>query len=209
MKTSIRYYCFIALCLTASFSAFSQVDTSKWKALIAFGVNAPAQDGFVIPFEANGMNFPTINLGVQRMFKPKIGAKLDFGYNRFTSRDNTPEFKINYTRFNLQLVYDATRDMTFLPVGLGFVGHIGPGYSSIKPLGDFKSNKTSYLNVMGGVEFHYAVSKTASIFVDTSYILGFGSEFDPVSAGFGSFNGNLFTATVGVAVSLSGCAYCD
>jgi len=143
------------------------------------------------------------------MFSQKIGAKLDFGYNRLKSEDNTPEFKINYNRINLQFVYDATRDIPFLPIGMGFVTHFGPGYTIVKPLGDFKENNTSYLNAMAGVEFHYALAKTVSVFVDGSYILGFSKEFDPITEGFGSFNGNLFTATIGLSVSLSGCTYCN
>ncbi len=209
MKTSIKYYCVLALFLTLVTNTFSQQETSKWKALFAVGVNGPSQDGFVYGFEGKAINFPTINLGVQRMFKPQIGAKLDFGYNRFVNADNTPEFKINYTRINLQFVYDATRDLTFLPINMGFVTHFGPGYSMVKPLSNYKENKVSFLNAMAGIEFHYAVAKTVSVFVDGSYIFGFGKDFETINEGFGSFNGNLFTATIGVSVSLSGCAYCN
>ena len=209
MKTPIKYYCLFAFLLLGLTNTFAQIETSRWKAQIAVGLNSPAQDGLVRPFVAKSTNFPTINLGVQRMFKPQIGAKLDFGYNRFANDDNTPEFKVNYTRINAQFVYDATNDITFLPVGIALVGHVGPGYSIIKPLGDFKDNNISFLNVMGGLEFHYKIASTVSLYLDTSYIFGFASEFDPLSKGFGSFNGNLFTATVGVSFSLSGCTYCN
>lgn len=209
MKTSIPYYCLFAFLLLGITNTFAQIETSRWKAQVAVGLNSPAQDGLVNPFVAKGTNFPTINLGIQRMFKPQLGAKLDFGYNRFANEDNTPEFKVNYTRINAQFVYDATNDITFLPLGMAFVGHVGPGYSIIKPLGDFKDNKTSFLNVMGGVELHYKVARTASVFFDASYIFGFGSEFEPLTDGFGSFNGNLFTATIGISFSLSGCTFCN
>ncbi len=209
MKTSIKYYCFLTFFLIGITSSFSQEDTSKWKALIAFGLNSPSQDGVVNPFEAKSINFPTINLGIQHMFKPQIGAKLDYGYNRFANADDTPEFKVNYTRINAQFVYDATRDFTFLPIGVGFVAHAGPGFSMIKPLADYKDNKTSFLNVMAGVELHYKIDRTISVFLDTSYIYGFAGEFDPVSEGFGSFNGNLLTITAGISFSLSGCTYCN
>lgn len=209
MVPTIKHYSIIIIAVFYLTTASSQIETSKWKALIAVGFNSPSQDGLVNPFEANSINFPTINLGVQHMFTPQLGAKLDFGYNRFVNADNTPEFKTNYTRINAQFVYDATRDFTFLPFGTGLVFHVGPGYSMIKPLGDYGDNKTSFLNAMGGMEFHVGLSKTVSAFVDGSYILGFGDTFDPITEGFGSFNGNMLTVTVGVAVSLSGCYTCN
>ena len=91
-----------------SYLGFSQSDTSTFKAQFALGVNSPSSNGFVTDFEANSVNFPTINLGLQYMFKPLFGLKLDLGYNRFSSTDNSPEFKTNYTRVNAQLVYNAS-----------------------------------------------------------------------------------------------------
>ncbi|WP_298551638.1 cell envelope biogenesis protein OmpA [uncultured Algibacter sp.] len=189
------------------FSSFSQGDTSTFKAQFALGVNSPLSNGFVNDFEANSINFPTINLGLQYMFKQRLGAKLDFGYNRFSNLDNTPEFKVNYARINVQLVYDASIITSFSNKMRAFA-HAGPGFSMIKPLGNYRSNNTSFLNVMGGIEFHYGVSDKLSVFMDTSYIFGFSKDFNPVSAGFGSFNGDLLTITFGASISLSGCYYC-
>jgi OOP family OmpA-OmpF porin len=190
-----------------SYLGFSQSDTSTFKAQFALGVNSPSSNGFVTDFEANSVNFPTINLGLQYMFKPLFGLKLDLGYNRFSSTDNSPEFKTNYTRVNAQLVYNAS-NVLGLYNNLGVFAHAGPGISMIKPLGDYGENKTSYLNAMAGLEFHYAVSEKLSLYLDTAYILGFGKDFDPVNDGFGSFNGNLLTITLGASISLSGCQYC-
>ena len=208
MKSKFNYYCLLALFLVSALG-FSQQETSKWKALIAVGLNSPSQTGLIIPFEAKSTNFPTINLGIQHMFKPQFGVKVDFGYNRFSNADNTPDFKVNYTRINAQFVYDTTRDITFLPIGMGFVLHAGPGYTMIKPLDIYRENKNSYLNAMAGVELHYGISKTVSLFVDGSYIMGFAKEFDPITDGAGSFNGDLLTVTVGASISLSGCVTCN
>lgn len=188
--------------------SFAQKSTNKWKAQIALGVNSPSQSGFVEGFESQSINFPTVNAGFQRMFKPQLGAKLDFGFNRFSNGDNSPEFKINYTRINAQLVFDPTESIGFLPPRIGLVTHAGPGYSFVKPLGDYSGNKVSFLNVMAGLEVHYALSEYMSLYTDVSYILGFGKDFDPVINGFGSFNGNLLTITFGITFSLSGCHYC-
>lgn len=201
---------FISILLTCfSFFGFSQNDTSTVKAQFALGVNSPSANGFVNNFEAKSINFPSINLGIQYMFKPKLGAKLDFGYNRFSNLNNTPEFKVNYTRLNAQLVYDATSILGFLSQRMGTFIHAGPGYTSVKPLGNYTNNDTSFLNVMAGIEFHYGISDKLSVYFDTSYVLGLGKDFNPASSGFGSFNGSMLTFTIGASISLSGCYYCE
>lgn len=187
----------------------AQRDTQQLKAQVAVGVNMPSIDGFVEDFEPKPVNLPTVNLGVQYMFNYTVGAKVDFGFNRFVNEDNTPEFKVNYTRLNAQAVFDASQTMDFLPARLAPVFHAGPGYSWVKSLGDYPDNELAFFNVMAGMELHYDIKNTISIFVDGSYIMGFADEFDPVTDGYGSFNGDLFTVTLGVSFSLSGCYYCD
>ncbi len=190
-----------------SFLGGAQGETKTVKVQFALGVNNPSSEGFVDGFEANTINFPTINLGIQYMFASKMGAKLDLGYNRFGNTDNSLDFKTNYTRINGQFVYDLSGFISFLG-RIGAFAHAGPGISIVKPLGNYGDNKTSYLNGMGGLEFHYGISDKLSIYLDTSYVLGFGKEFSPLSNGFGSFNGNLLTVTIGASISLSGCYYC-
>ncbi|MCL6293936.1 outer membrane beta-barrel protein [Jejuia spongiicola] len=209
MPLKFKSILFSIIFIFCSFSAVSQSDKSTVKAQFALGINKPSASGFVNNFEAKSVNFPSINLGVQYMFKPKLGAKLDFGYNRFSNLNDTPEFKINYTRLNAQLVYDATSIFSFLPQQMGTFVHAGPGYTTIKPLGNYTQNDTSFLNAMAGIEFHYGISDKLSVYFDASYILSFGKDFNPVSSGLGSFNGNMLTLTIGASISLSGCQYCD
>ncbi|HLT32654.1 MAG TPA: outer membrane beta-barrel protein [Aquaticitalea sp.] len=203
-----KKYILSALLLIYGMLLFSQNAKSVLKAQVSLGVNSPSSGGFVETFEAKPINFPTVNLGVQYMFKEQLGAKFDFGFNRFSNADNSPEFKDNYSRFNLQLVYDAT-SLGFLPPRIGLVAHAGPGYTFVKPLGNYSDNNISFLNLMGGLEIHYGISDTISVFTDISYIYGLSKEFDPVTDGYGSFNGNLTTVTFGISFSLSGCYYCD
>lgn len=197
------------IALICVFNTHAQRDTNKWKAQIALGVNSPSQSGFVTGFQAKSVNFPTVNLGIQHMFKPQLGAKFDFGFSRFSSDGSSTAFKTNYTRLNIQAVYDPTESIGFLPQRLGLVLHAGPGYSNVKPLGNYGANKISLINVMAGLEIHYGITQRMSAFMDTSYILGMGKDFDPITEGFGSFNGNLMTITFGVTFSISGCQYCD
>ncbi len=88
------------------------------------------------------------------MFKQQLGAKLDYGFNRVRSDDNSLKFKLNYSRVNAQLVYDPTTAIG-LPVQMGVVLHAGPGYSFVKPLGIYVENDLSFFNAMGGLEIHY------------------------------------------------------
>ncbi|MBR9913367.1 MAG: outer membrane beta-barrel protein [Algicola sp.] len=199
----------LMLCLCSVLYLNAQKSTNKWKAQIALGVNSPSQSGFVEAFQSKSLNFPTVHLGIQHMFKRQLGAKLDFGFNRFSSDDNSIEFKTNYTRLNAQIVYDPTESLGFLPTRFGLVAHAGPGYSFIRPLGDYSGNQTSFFNVMAGLEIHYAISQYMSVYTDVSYILGFGEDFDPITDGYGAFNSDLLTVTFGVTFSLSGCQYCD
>ena len=206
-KRNSRNLILIIVLSSCSFLGMSQGDTSTIKAQFALGINGPSSDGFVNDFESNSINFPTINLGLQYMLSNGLGAKLDLGFNRFSSANNTPEFKTNYTRINAQLVYSISRIVSFSNRIVPFV-HAGPGVSIIKPLGNYGQNKTSYLNGMAGLEIHYGVSDRLSVYIDGAYIFGFGNDFNPISSGFGSFNGNLLTVTIGASISLSGCYYC-
>ncbi len=199
----------LATCLLMSCTfAVAQGDMTTIKGQLALGVNSPSKGGFVTGFEGKTLNFPTVNLGVQYMFKPVLGAKLDYGFNRMSNGANSQAFKLNYARVNLQLVYDASRIVSFSQ-RTGLFLHAGPGVSIVKPLGNFTGNSLSFLNTMGGAELHYGILDTISLYADVSYVLGFGDEFSPVSAGFGAFNGNLLTVTFGVSLSLSGCYYCN
>ncbi|MDO6761776.1 cell envelope biogenesis protein OmpA [Tamlana sp. 2_MG-2023] len=186
----------------------AQDDSSTFKVQFATGINTPMASGFVSGFDAKPINFPTINLGVQYLFSNNFGAKLDLGYNRFSNKKNTTEFKTNYTRINLQGVYDASRIIRFSPRMATFL-HAGPGFTMITPLADYGENKTNFMNAMVGAEFHYGINDVLSIYLDGSYIFGFGKAFDPPSDGFGAFNGDILTVTIGASISLSGCYYCN
>ncbi len=186
-------------------------DTAKWKALFALGVNSPMANGFIDGANAKSVNFPTVNIGIQHMLKRQYGVKLDFGFNRMKNDDKSPEFKINYSRINAQFVFDPSEYIGFLPTRMRTILHAGPGLSFVKPLSNLGDNKQTYLNLLGGLEVHYALNEKVSVFTDVSYIYGLSSldNYDPVLSGLGAFNGNVFNLTFGIAVSLSGCQFCD
>jgi hypothetical protein len=156
------------------------------------------------------MNFPTINLGIQHMLTSKIGAKLDFGYNRSSNDPNSLTYKLNYSRVNAQFVYDAFDLLNFLPSKVNLIGHVGPGLSFTKPLNNFSENSYTFLNLLAGIELHYGISETVSVYGDLSYVLSLSNaeKYDIAVDGF-SFNGDLIYATIGISVSISGCYFCE
>ncbi|WP_178987229.1 cell envelope biogenesis protein OmpA [Winogradskyella schleiferi] len=212
MQYNFKQYLFFFGLVFITFKSEAQFkDTAKWKALFAVGINYPTTDGFVNGSYAKSVNFPTVNLGIQHMLKRQYGVKLDFGFNRFKNADDTPEFKINYSRINAQFVYDPSSYLRFLPMRLRTVVHAGPGITFAKPLGTLTANKQTFLNLLGGLEIHYAINEKVSIYSDVAYLYGVTTldDYNPALTGLGAFNGSVFNLTFGVAVSLSGCRYCD
>lgn len=212
MQYYFKQYLFFFALVFITFSSQAQLkDTAKWKALFAVGFNYPTTDGFVKSSYAKPVNFPTINLGIQYKLTPQYGVKLDFGFNRFKNDEDSPEFKINYTRLNAQFVYDPTAYLTFLPMRLRTVAHAGPGVSFAKPLGTLGDNKQTFANLLAGLEVHYAINEKVSVYTDVSYIYGLTSleDYNPVLNGLGAFNGSVFNLTFGLAVALDRCRYCN
>lgn len=212
MQQYLKQYLFFFIVVFMTLNSNAQFkETIKWKALFAVGVNYPTTDGFVKGSYAQSVNFPTVNLGIQHMLKSKYGVKLDFGFNRFKNDKDSPDFKINYSRINAQFVYDPTEYFGFFPDRLSTVLHAGPGIAIVKPLGNLKENKQTYLNLLGGLEIHYRINEKVSFYTDLSYIYGLTSleNYNPVLSGLGAFNGSVFNLTFGLAVSLSNCQFCD
>lgn len=199
----------LAILLLSYIETDAQAKTNEWKLQLAIGFNKPFVNDQSEGFATKNLNFPTINFGVQHMFSRKFGAKLDLGYNRASNKDNSPKFKFNYSRVNLQFVYEFSQDL-FISERFATVLHLGPGMSFTKPLGNYSNNKHSFANVNTGLELHYGISETLSIVGDVSYIFSLSNsdEYNPAIDGF-SFNGDLLTATIGLSVSLSGCRYCN
>lgn len=199
----------LILTLLSTSLSIAQKDVEKWKLQLALGVNNPLDNGEAPGYYSKYINFPTINLGVQHMVSRNWGAKLDVGYNRASAANGSNPYKMNYTRINVQAVYDFKDLLTFLPPPIGIVAHAGPGVSMTKPLGDYSNNTYSYLNLLGGFELHYRLSESVSIFADGGYAYGISGKekYEIARDGF-SFKGDLMYVAVGVSLSLSGCDYC-
>ncbi|MGC1632231.1 MAG: cell envelope biogenesis protein OmpA [Gelidibacter sp.] len=202
---NLSWLLFLTLLNTSLISG--QKDVEKWKLQVALGVNNPIDDNDPT-FFTEYINFPTINLGLQHMFSRNFGAKLDLGYNRASEGTESLPFKLNYTRINVQAVYDFKDVFKFWPDPIGIVAHAGPGLSMTKPLSPYANNTYSYPNVLAGLEVHYRLTESLSIYVDGSYALSLSrKEKYPINTF--SFNGDLMYVTFGAAISLDGCHYCN
>lgn len=202
----------ILLWLIAVFSihfVMAQRAEKRWTGHIAIGMNNPIDDDSNDGYFTNYLNFPTVNIGVQHMFKPDWGARLDVGFNRASNAEGSLDFKLNYTRVNAQIVYDATNILRFLPERLELVAHAGPGLSFTSPLAPYSNNAYTYFNLLAGAEIHYQLSRGVTIFTDLSYALSLaGKDKYNVNVDGFSFNGDLLYLTFGVTFALSGCHYC-
>jgi len=198
------------ICLNIMCFSFAQRDTDRLRFQFAIGVNNPIDAGENDGYYTKTLNLPTVNLGVQYMFTPQLGGKLDFGFNRAKSADGSEEFKLNYSRVNAQIVYDFSNVIGFLPESMSILAHAGPGLSFTKPLGNDSENKYTYLNGLIGIEIHYKLSRKLSIFGDVGYAKSFSgkNKYDTAIDGY-SFNGDLVYGTIGISVALSGCRYCN
>jgi len=212
MASNFKNYNHLVLIFILAFTAstcFSQSEREKWKLQLAVGINNPIDPNDGDQFYSSYINFPTVNFGVQHMFSSSLGAKLDVGFNRASNAEESAPFKLNYYRINAQLVYDAYHLLNFLPSQVNLVGHLGPGVSFADPLSPYKENQYTFANVLGGIELHYGISETFSIYGDISYVfsLSNATKYDSAVDGY-SFNGDLLYATIGVSIALSGCRTC-
>ena len=190
--------------------SYAQRDSELWKIQFAVGVNNPRETVENGGYYSQYVNFPTVNIGVQHMFSRGLGAKLDVGFNRSTNDESSLEFKLNYTRVNAQVVYNLRSLLNFLPDRIAVVAHAGPGISFTQPLGDFSENRNTFFNALGGMELHYGLSRSMSIFTDLGYVYSLAGKdkYDVNVDGF-SFNGDLMYVTFGISVSLNACKYCN
>ena len=79
MNCSFKKISFI-LVFIFSVNAFSQRIGEVWKAQVGLGVNTPLPNGFVEDLEAELVNFPTFNLGLQRMFSRYYGGRFTYSF---------------------------------------------------------------------------------------------------------------------------------
>jgi len=181
---------------------------------LGVGINSPSDD-FGLGYKAKGINGLTVDAGIRYMFKKKLGAKVDIGFNRYGADDNSIDFKANLTRVNAQLYYnlwDNLYDLQIrLPERLAIFVHAGPGMTFLKPLSEpYNNEKSSAFNVLGGLAVHYGITDRVAVFVDGSNFFNMGQkqyyEGEPLDE---KISTSMFNLTFGVTISInSDCYYC-
>ncbi len=206
-KYNIFIISFIFLC--GLLTTFAQNDTDTFRMKLALGLHNPIDDGENDGYYSKRFNFPTVDFGFQYLFSRRTGAKLDFGFNRAVSATTSSIFKLNYSRINMQIVYDFTNFLDIFPVNLYGQVHFGPGISFTKPLANDSDNTYTFLNILIGTEISYTITKRFALICDLSFaksMVGkdkYSNEVDGYS-----FKGDLIYTTFGFTVALSGCQYC-
>ena len=201
----IVFFCF---CLGSVAQTYPKIAVN-----LGLGFNIP-QGPFTEGYSAKPVNFPTFEVGAQYLFTKQIGARLDYGFNRFSNDNNAPDFKTNYSRVDLQAVYNAStilRNWNVHP-RLGLYFHGGGGITFLSPLAPaFSANGDSFLNAMGGLSFHYGINEFMSGYMDVSYIRGFGSAiaFEGTPLESKEANG-MVSITFGIQLALNtACYFCE
>ncbi len=182
---------------------------------LGLGINKPTNT-FKEGYQAKTINGVTFDAGIRYMFTQSLGAKLDIGYNRIGHANNSPLFKTNYTRVNLQAYYNIGKHLYDLrlqvPNRLAIFIHGGPGVSFINPLSaPYTKNDNSAFNLISGAAVHYGLTDRISVYADFSTVINLGQKYNfEGSALDSSTNTMLYTITFGVSISInSDCYFCD
>jgi len=202
---------------------------------LAVGANAQEEDNFNRwSIEVNGgfnkamtpltpgYYSPTLNLGhgdvgVRYMFNEKFGAKLDYGFGRFSeaSRDNNPEFETNYYRLNLQGVANLGRIMNWETFTRRFnlLAHAGAGIGRVTPQqNQFADVQDNVYNLIVGLTGQIKLSDRIALNGDISSInngrqlVAFdgASAISPDHFSFYGPKANWWTGTLGLSFYLGG-----
>ena len=180
-------------------------DFNKWSIEFNGGLNKPTKA------LTEGYSTPTLNafhgdVGVRYMFSPKFGLKLDYGYDKFHEREDTPQFESTYMRTDLQAVINLGRALNFetWTNTIGFLVHGGLGVSQLTSKNGFDGTdymSNGILGLTGQVRLSDRVALTADL---TGIINGQQqNNFDGMSpTTTTSFDGLVLNTSVGLTFYL-------
>lgn len=190
---------------TSSKSVVDNTSYDKWSIELNGGVNKPTRT------LSNGYSTDTFNmfhadLGVRYMMSPKFGLKLDFGYDKFNERDNTPQFESTYLRSSLQAVVNIGRALNFetWTNTIGLLGHGGFGVSQLTSKNGFDGEDYMGNGIMG-LTAQVKLSNSVALTGDLTGIVNGKQNFnyDGMSnTTTTSFDGILLNASVGLTFYL-------
>src|SRR5690606_2209761 len=105
----------------------------RWSVELNGGINKPTKP-FTEGYYTSTPSFFHADLGVRYMFNPKFGLKLDGGFDRLKSADDSQGFETNFYRVSLQGVANLGRIMEFedWTNTFGLLFHVGAGISGLR-----------------------------------------------------------------------------
>jgi len=203
-----------------AFGAHAQNDFNKWSIDVNGGFNkpmAPMTPGYYSPT----LNLGHADLGLRYMFNEKFGAKLDYGFGKFTNTSDTDSyapFETSYSRFNLQGVANLGRIMNWetFTRRVNLLGHAGAGMGVVTPKeNEWADHKDNVYNFILGLTGQIKLGERVALNADVSTILNGRQDvsFDgarSIHAEGGEYNGHYgvngtwWTGTLGLSIYLGG-----
>ena len=176
---------------------------NKWSIEGGVGLTKPWQN-FDPGYGAPTPGFLATELGVRYMLSEYFGFKLDLGYNQFTEKDESMDFKTNSYRLGLQGVLNLGRLMQFetWTNTFGLLGHAGVGVGYL----DYKRtdiDKDYVGNVLGGLTAQIKLSPRVALNLDGTAI-GNIRQNEAFDGGMGNTKdlGMVFNGTLGLSIYL-------
>jgi OmpA-OmpF porin, OOP family len=193
---------------TTATSTETSIDNSsynQWSIELNGGVNKPTR-AMTPGYYTAGINPFHADLGVRYMFSPKFGLKLDFGYDQFKEKNDSPEFESRYLRSSLQGVVNLSRALNFetWTNTIGLLVHGGFGASQISSKNGL-DGEDYMANAILGLTGQIKLSDRVALTGDLTGIINAQQDFnfDGVSGTTGgAFDGVLINASVGLTFYL-------
>ena len=135
---------------TSSVASVENEEYNKWSIELNGGLNKPTRT-LTAGYSTATLNAWHGDLGVRYMFNPKFGLKLDFGYDKFQERNDTPSFETTYLRTDLQGVINLGRALNFetWTNTIGLLAHGGFGVSQLTSKNGFDGQDYMANGIMG------------------------------------------------------------
>ncbi|MBF4472277.1 OmpA family protein [Flavobacterium sp. HJJ] len=171
---------------------------NKWSVEINYGFNKPIRT-LTARYNTPTLNPTHIDLGARYMLSPKFGWKLDFGYDKFNERDNTPSFESTYLRSSLQAVINLGRALNFetFTNNFGALIHAGLGGSQLTSKNGFDGQDYT-ANGIFGVTGQARLSNRVVLTADLTGILNASQDFN-----FDGMGATSPTAVDGVIINIT------
>jgi len=178
---------------------------NKWSIELNGGFNKPTR-ALTPSYSTSTLNPFHADLGVRYMFDPKFGLKLDFGYDKFQEREDTPSFETDQIRTSLQGVINVGRALNFenWTNTLGLLFHGGFGASQLTSKGGFDGQDYSAHGILG-MTGQIKLSDRAVLTGDLTGLINARQNYNFDGVGTtttGSFDGLLLNASVGLTFYL-------